>query len=75
MPDPDERTVMRHLKTTVSSAAVAAVVVLSAASCSNSTDPKGTATESTASPTTSEVTYDDEHAFTCLLYTSPSPRD
>ncbi|WP_068329892.1 hypothetical protein [Janibacter terrae] len=64
MPDPDERTVMRHLKTTVSSAAVAAVVVLSAASCSNSTDPKGTATESTASPTTSEVTYDDEHAFT-----------
>ena len=64
MPDPDERTVMRHLKTTVSAAAAAAVVVLSAASCSNSPDPEGTATESTASPTTSEVTYNDEHAFT-----------
>lgn len=64
MPNPDERTVMRHLKTTVSIAAAAAVVTLSAASCSNSTDPGGTTTETTASPTTSEATYDDEHAFT-----------
>lgn len=67
MPNPVERTVMRHLKTTTTLAAALAVVTLTATSCSS--DPaEGTTSTSTASsssnPSPSETTYDDEHAFT-----------
>lgn len=67
MPNPVERTVMRHLKTTTTLAAAVAVVTLTATSCSSDPAEGTTSTSGTSSsspPSPSETTYDDEHAFT-----------
>lgn len=67
MPNPVERTVMRHLKTTTTIAAAVAVVTLTATSCSSDPAEGTTSTSGTSSssaPSPSETTYDDEHAFT-----------